>query len=64
MNAALVVTDIAPARPLSAWLAAHLRRRPRRRPSRAEVAELHERRMAAARLRDEQYASIAIGRLI
>ncbi|MFF2370586.1 hypothetical protein [Agromyces sp. NPDC058110] len=65
MDTALVITPRTPARPLRAWLATHLpRRHPRAEATWTELAELHERQVVAARLRDEQFRSIAVGRLI
>ena len=40
------------------------RRLEARRPTREELAVLHERRMEAARLRDGHYGSVTVGRMI
>lgn len=46
---------------LMAWSEAG---RQRRTASRAELAELHERRVAAEQLREERFRTVAVGRLV
>ncbi|WP_157416137.1 hypothetical protein [Agromyces allii] len=78
MNTAVVSTGQAPVRTIApqtfarrmsrraglALLAWAEKTRRRAIPSREELAELHERREVAERLREERFGSVAVGRLI
>jgi len=75
MNTAIVGTDRAPASPITligrmsrrigAFFASTAGAPGRRRVlSRDELAELHERRQVADRLREERFGAVAVGRLL
>ena len=49
---------------LVAWSRSRSRSRDAERYSREELAELHERRLVAAQLRDERFRAVALGRMV